>query len=140
MPEESTTPDLVELVGRSFESAGVRDFEALISFYDEDAVWDLSSMGLGVYRGRAAIRRFYEDWMAAYDQFAVSAEEIVDLGNGVAFSVFVQDARPVGSRGHVGFRYGSVSVWTGGLAVRVVNYTDIDEGRAAAERLAEERG
>jgi hypothetical protein len=31
-------------------------------------------------------------------------------------------------------------VWEDGLIVRVTNYTDIDEARAAAERLAEERG
>jgi hypothetical protein len=33
-----------------------------------------------------------------------------------------------------------VSIWTDGLAERVMNYADIDDGRAAAERLAESRG
>ncbi len=36
--------------------------------------------------------------------------------------------------------YAAVSVWADGLAMRVTNHTDIDEARAAAERLAEERG
>jgi hypothetical protein len=36
-------------------------------------------------------------------------------------------------------RYALVSVWVAGLIVRLTNYTDIDEARAAAERLAEER-
>ena len=140
MSDEPTTSDLVALVRRSFESAGIRDFDALMSFYAPDAVWDLSPMGLGVYEGTAAIRGFYEDWMGNYDEFAVGADEIVDLGSGVAFAVFLQDARPMGGRGHVQIRYGSVSVWTDGLAVRITNYGDIDEARAAAERLAQERG
>jgi hypothetical protein len=33
-----------------------------------------------------------------------------------------------------------VGVWVDGLIERTTNYTDIDEARADAERLAEERG
>jgi hypothetical protein len=33
-----------------------------------------------------------------------------------------------------------VSEWVEGLIVRVAVYDDVDEARAAAERLAEERG
>lgn len=54
--------------------------------------------------------------------------------------MFVQRGRPAGSSGEVTIRYGSVGVWDAGLMVRVTQYSDIDEGRAAAERLAEERG
>lgn len=67
-------------------------------------------------------------------------EEPVDLGRGLTFGVFVQRGRPAGSSGEVTIRYGSVGVWDAGLMVRVTQYSDIDEGRAAAERLAEERG
>jgi hypothetical protein len=31
-------------------------------------------------------------------------------------------------------------MWEDGKIVRTTNYSDVDEGRAAAERLAEERG
>lgn len=37
-------------------------------------------------------------------------------------------------------RYGTVSVWEDGKIARITHYTDIDEARAAAERLAQERG
>ena len=37
-------------------------------------------------------------------------------------------------------RYAIVAVWVEGLIVRIMNYTDIDEARGAAERLAESRG
>jgi len=36
-------------------------------------------------------------------------------------------------------RHANVFVWVEGLIVRVTHYDDIDEARAAAERLAEER-
>jgi len=37
-------------------------------------------------------------------------------------------------------RYAAVGVWREGLIERVTSYRDIDEARAAAERLAESRG
>jgi hypothetical protein len=38
----------------------------------------------------------------------------------------------------VTIRYAVINVWVEGLIERSTNYTDIDEARAAAERLAEE--
>jgi ketosteroid isomerase-like protein len=139
MPEESTTPDLVDLTHRSFELGTRRDFDALVGLWHPDYVWDLSPMGLGVYEGRAAIRAFFEDWLASYDEFEAELEEIHELGNGVVLAVVSQNARPVGSSGHVHFRYAAVGVWDAGLVVLTTNYFDIDAARAAAERLAEER-
>jgi len=68
------------------------------------------------------------------------AEEIRDLGNGLTFAVILQKAHVVGSSGSVQLRYASVAEWIDVLIVRNTTYTDIDEARAAAERLAQERG
>jgi ketosteroid isomerase-like protein len=138
--QESTTHDLVELMRRVFEIGNRRDYDALVGFWSPDYVWDLSPMGLGVYEGASAIRGFFEDWQGAYEEFEAEPVEIHDLGGGVVFAVVSQTARPVGSSGHVQFRYGVVAVWHAGLAVRTTNYFDIDEARAAAEQLAQERG
>jgi ketosteroid isomerase-like protein len=140
MPEESTTPDLLELVRRSIESANDRDFDSTPSFFASDAVWDMSPLGAGTYEGRAAIRCFLEDWFRAYDELESEPEAILDLGNGVAFSVLLQNARLTGSAGQVQLRYAAVGVWVDGLIVRTTYYTDIDGARAAAERLAESLG
>jgi len=139
MPEESTTPDLVDLVRRSCEPANRRDWDAALAFWGPDPVWDMSPMGMGVHHGPAAIRRFFEDWVAAYDEFQLEATEIVDLGNGVTLGVFQQDARLAGSDARVQIRYTSVGVWDDGLLIAATNYGNIDDARAAAERLAEER-
>jgi ketosteroid isomerase-like protein len=139
MAEESTTPDLVELMRRSFEAADRRDFGALMSFYAPDAVWDMSPMGLGAYENPAAILGFFEDWIGAYEEYEMALEKALDLGNGVAFALAIQKGRPAGSSGEVRTRYAAVVVWENDLIVRVTNYLDIDEARAAAERLARER-
>jgi ketosteroid isomerase-like protein len=140
MPEESTTPDLVELGSRFREAANRRDLDAMLGFFAPDAVWETMAAGLGTtFAGVAAIRRFFEDWWGSYDELWIEREEGLDLGNGVVFSVLIQRGRPIGSSGHVQLRWGSVGVWVGGLIVRITNYPDIEEARSAAERLAEER-
>jgi ketosteroid isomerase-like protein len=140
MSEESTTPDLVERQKRATEAANRRDLDAVMAFIAPDAVYDMSPVGMGVFEGQAAARGFIEDWWASYEEHEFEAEKTLDLGNGVGFRVLIQKGRPVGSSGEVELRYAVVSVWKDGLIVRVTNYTDIDEARDAAERLAEERG
>ena len=137
MPEESTTPDLVELGRRSIEA---EDREVALSFYAPDAVWDASPWGMGVFEGKEAVRGFFEDWRSSYSGIERTTEEIRDLGNEVTFAVILQRARVVGSTGSVQLRYASVIEWRDGLIARNTTYTDIDEARTAAERLAEERG
>jgi ketosteroid isomerase-like protein len=139
MAEDSTTTDLAALTRGLFEASNGGAFDAMMSFYAPDAVWDMSNVGMGTYQGPAAIRGFFEDWRGAYEELAFALEEVVDLGNGVTFAVVVQTGRPVGSSGEVRLRYGAVGEWAQGAIVRFANYTDVDEARAAAERLAESR-
>ena len=67
-------------------------------------------------------------------------EEIRDLGNGVTLAVSPQTGRPAGSTGEVQIRFASIQVCEDGLIAWMKNYNEIDETRAAAERLAAERG
>jgi uncharacterized protein (TIGR02246 family) len=137
MSEESTTPDLVELMDRTFEAANRRDLDAVISSFAEDAVFDGRAAGT-LFEGRTAIRGFLEDWFGAYEELEVEVEQVRDLGNGVVFAVVIQNGRPVGSAGHLRQREGWVFVWVRGLIARLTT-SDIDEARASAERLAESR-
>jgi ketosteroid isomerase-like protein len=139
MSEESTTPDLEELVRRAVEAYNRRDWDAAMAFYTPDAVWDNSAFGLETNEGFAAIRQFFEDWYSSYEELEIEIEENVHLGNGVLLAVAVQKGRPVGSTGHLEVRYALVFVFAGGIIERTQGYTDIDEARAAAERLAQER-
>ena len=137
--EESTTPDLVQLVRRLEEAANRLDFDAVMSFYAPDAVWEGRASGM-TFEGRTAIRGFWEDMTVAYEEVELQPQEILDFGNGVIFAVERISGRLIGSTGRVEYRYALVAVWEEGLIVRVTIYSDIDEARSAAERLAQERG
>jgi ketosteroid isomerase-like protein len=140
MTEESASPDLAERWRRSFTAFSNGDIDAPLSLWGPDPVWDLSPMGLGVYDGLAAIRDFWEDWVGDYDEWEAKAEKIVEVGDGVTLAVVVQKGRPAGSSGEVQLRYAPVASCVDLLTVRITNYRDIDEARAAAERLAVWRG
>jgi ketosteroid isomerase-like protein len=141
MSEETTTPDLVELVRLSIAAANRRDVDAILSFVAPNVVADFSQRGVGTFEGSAAFRGFLDDWMGSFDDFLVELEEIGALGNGVVLAVVSQQARPVGVAGHVHTREGWVySFSADGKIVRLSTSGDIDEARAAAERLAQERG
>ena len=139
MPEESTTPDLAERVRLLFAAASRRDLDTLMSFYAPDAVWETTLVTLD---GSAAIRERLEEWLGAFDELEFELEEILDLGNSVTLTVVNQRARPAGSSsgGYMQRQEALIGVWEQGMVTHATTYLDIDQARAAAERLAEERG
>jgi ketosteroid isomerase-like protein len=140
MPGESTTADLVERWRQSADACVRGEFDAGISFYAPDAEWDGSDMGVGTFEGAAAIRCFLEDWVGAFEKYEHEHEVLQDLGNGVVFVVLCMEGSPAGSPGRVQDRYALTVVWAADLIVRVIVREEIEEARAAAERLAAERG
>jgi ketosteroid isomerase-like protein len=140
MSDESTTPDLVALTRRQFEAVNRRDLDAVMSFCPSDGVYDVSPSGLGTFEGQIAVRGFIKDWWDSFEELRFELEEVLDLGHGIVLAVAEQDARPVDSPGRVRRREAYVLQWAGSMTVRVTTYGDIEEGRAAAEHLAEERG
>jgi ketosteroid isomerase-like protein len=78
-------------------------------------------------------------WFGTFEALDFELEEVSHLGGGVVFAVVSQDGRPVGGDGHVRQREGWVYLCVGGSIARLTTY-DVDQARAAAERLAQERG
>jgi ketosteroid isomerase-like protein len=138
MAEEPTTPDVIALLRSGFEALNRRDFDAMPRIFASDAVYDVSSQGLGIYEGLAAIRALFEEWWSAYDELESELKEVVNLGNGVFFVALLQKGRPVGSTAVVQLLQGWVMVVVDGMVVRVTPDAP-HEARAAAERLAHER-
>jgi ketosteroid isomerase-like protein len=138
--EESTTPDLVELLGRWVSVINRRDVDASMSFFAPDAVWEALGAGDERLLGLTAIRGMLEDWFRPYDDYEIEVEELLDLGNGVVFSVAVNKGRPINSNAFAQWRQGFVVLMDDDLIGRIISYRDLDEARATAERLAEERG
>jgi ketosteroid isomerase-like protein len=137
MSEESMTLDLVELVRKQLEALDRRDLDGVMNSVAEDTV--LEGRVENFVEGRAAIRRFLEDWFRAWEELDFELEEVSDLGGGVVFAVVIQDGRPVGGDGRVRQREGWVYLWVGGSIARLTT-SEVDQARAAAERLAEQRG
>jgi len=139
MSEESTNPDLVALTRGLSEAPSV---DESLAYYAPDAVYDMSRMGMTTFEGREAIGVFFSDWHGNYDEYEDEIQEIVHVGGGIVFVVVRQNARPAGSPQHVRLRdlYGYTFVWEGDKVVHATVYPDVDEARAAAERLAEDRG
>jgi ketosteroid isomerase-like protein len=136
MSQESTTPDLVELVRKQLEALDRRDLDGVMNSVAEDSV--LEGRVENFLEGRAAIRRFLEDWFRAWEELDFELEEVSDVGGGVVFAVVIQDGRPVGSDGRVRQREGWVYLWVGGSIARLTT-SEVDQARAAAEQLAQER-
>jgi ketosteroid isomerase-like protein len=138
--QEPTTPDPAELARLGVEAVNRRDFDALLPYAAPNLVYDTTPSGFGVYEGLEAIHEFVEGYWEIFDELSFELAEFVDLGNGVTFAVNRQHGVPAGSTAHVQVWEAHVTEWKDGMAVRITVYTDIDEARAAAERLARERG
>ena len=142
MPEGASTPDLVELAQRAFDATNEGDLDTLVSLYSPDVVWDSGSPDLvgERFEGRVALRGFFEEWFRTLEDMEVEPAEIRDVGNGVTLSQFLQRGRPHGSTLTLESRLAMVSIWADGFIRENRVFTDIDEARAAAEQLAEDRG
>jgi ketosteroid isomerase-like protein len=140
MPEESTTPDLVELTRVFFETMDRDwDFGSLAGFFASNAVWDLSDSHIGIYEGVAAIGDFLVGYWATWEDHHHEIEAIHDFGHGVLSVAVREDGCLKGSEARVQARHLQVFEWEQRKIVRITGYPDIDEARAAAECLAEER-
>ena len=141
MPDESTTPDRAELLRRGAEALSRRDFDEFMSYFAPHAVWDLNAWsGSGRSREWTRLERSSKTgWgvtrsiWSRLRRFSIS--DMVWL-----FVAYQEDGRPVGSNGRVERRQAQVTVWVAGVIERATVYTDVDEARAAAERLAKEPG
>jgi ketosteroid isomerase-like protein len=131
--------DNVEVVRRAINAYNRRDYDASDEFYAPDYVFDATNRGFGVFEGRALARKVGEAWVRTFDEFEMDLREVSDLGGGVVFTVQLTRGRPRGTNAYVEGWEAYVMVLEDGVIVRNTNYSDIDEARAAAERLAKER-
>jgi len=139
MTDEATTPGLVERALAMFAAGDRGDIDAAIEFFAPDVVWEMVGSGIRI-DGAASLRDFMQDWVNRYEDYQWRVEEALDMGNGVVLIVYLDSGRPSGSPFTVQERGVVVIEWTEGLIVRVTDFDcdQIDEARAAAERLAQE--
>jgi len=139
MPEESTTPELVRLARQGYEAMSRGDVDAVMSLFATDAVYDGSAGGIGTFEGAEAVRGFVEDWRRSWEDYRYEEVELLDLGHGIMLSVVRESGRLVGGKGRVEQRQAHLITWTNGKIEYFKAYPDVDEARAAAELLAQQR-
>jgi ketosteroid isomerase-like protein len=140
MPEESTTPDLIELTRQWIETDSYDEWAAFAEQWcAPDVVLDAAQAGLGPYEGLAAVLAFLKEYWLTWEDHHHYAETVLDLGHGVVYSVIREHGRMTGSDAYVESTNAWVFLWVEGRAMRCTSYKDFDQARAAAERLADER-
>jgi hypothetical protein len=139
MPEKPSTSDLVTLTRRSMEATNRGEFDVGATRFAADAVFDVSSVGLGCFEGAEAVLGYLADWVRAYDVQEMREWQGEPLGDDVVFVEVLFESLPRGSDNSVRERWAFTVTWRGEEISRVVASRDIDGYRAAAERLAVER-
>jgi ketosteroid isomerase-like protein len=130
----------VEIVRQAIEAYNRRDMDDAMAFYAPDYVFDATHRGFGVFEGPALARKVAEAWVRTFDEFEIDLREVSDLGRGVVLTLQLTRGLAPGTSSYVENWEAFVVVVEDGLIVRTTNYSDIDEARVAAGRLAEERG
>jgi hypothetical protein len=139
MSQERTSPDPAELTRHVYASLNRRDLGAIMGCIGSDSVLDASQWGLGIHTGPKAIRGFLDGWYGRLAELGVRVVEMQDFSRGVIFVVH-KAHRAKAEHASLELEAAPVYQWVEHTLARVTAYTDVDEGRAAAERLAEERG
>jgi ketosteroid isomerase-like protein len=141
MPEESRTPDLVELVRRCFEAISAADLDEAQRVLTHDAVVDMRRTAGVVVHGLDAIRASRKIGSQATMRSSTRLRRSSTPERRRVREV-LQTARPTDATGHVSQREAHIWITEDRCFVRVIVYpnSELDEARATAARIAMERG
>lgn len=128
----------VDTVRRIYEASAARDRATVFSLYDSEVEWDTSHhpMGqmfdeFGPRIGHEALRGWFHDWYAAFEDFEHTCHELIDAGERV---VSVGTDRGLGRGSGIQVERQIAGVWTvrGGKVVRVAWFPTREEALEAA--------
>jgi ketosteroid isomerase-like protein len=123
-----------EVVRRQF-GAFARGLDAVSEFWHPDIDWraaEGAADDTGVMNGTAALRRYYEDWIEAFDELRAEVEEVI-FESGERCAVVVRNSgRPRGSKAVVRGRYFAVCTVRQGRIASGREYQTRDDALAAA--------
>ena len=124
--------DATGVVVASYGALNDRDIDAAMEALAEDAEWHESDVlpDTGIYRGRKAIRAFLTDFLASWERFHQTVEEIRQEGDRVLVMIHLE-ATGRGSAADVDARYAHLWTVPGLKGTRVDAFYDRDEALAA---------
>ena len=133
--------DDVETLRNAYEALNHGDIEGALAVLDEDAEWSEHSdlPEAGVYRGRAAIRAFLQQFLESWQDFHQETEELI-AGDSCVLVMLRSQVRGKGSGVAVEATYAHLWTMRDGRGVRVDAYLHRDEAlRAMRHRTTAER-
>src|SRR3954451_20516928 len=103
--------DAKDAVLASYQSLNEGNVDAAMEALAEDAEWRESDVlpDTGIYRGREAIRAFLTDFLASWERFHQTVEEVREAGDRVLVMIRLE-ATGKGSAADVDARY--APLWT----------------------------
>jgi ketosteroid isomerase-like protein len=87
-----------------------------------------------VYRGHEGVRRYFEDWVGAWDEYRVEPEEVIDTAADRVVVICRHGGRGKGSGVAIEQRVADVFTFRDGLAVRVQTVWDPADALAQVAR------
>jgi ketosteroid isomerase-like protein len=127
----------VEVVTRSLKAFADEGLDALAEFWDADITWRAipgAPDDVGEMRGRDAARRYTQDWLDTFENFAVVPEELLDLGDDRLLAVLRLEGRARQSGAQSELRYAVLYRLCAGKIVDVREYADRDQAVEALGR------
>jgi ketosteroid isomerase-like protein len=124
--------DAEDVVVASYEALNNRDIDTAMEALAEDAEWHESEVlpDTGVYRGRDAIRLFLTEFLASWERFHQTVEDVREEGDRVLVMIHLE-ATGRESAADVDARYAHLWTVSGGRGIRVDAFYDRDQALAA---------
>jgi ketosteroid isomerase-like protein len=124
--------DAKDTILASYEALNQRDIDAAMEALADEAEWHESEVlpDTGVYSGKEAIRAFLTEFLASWERFHQTVEEVREEGDRVLVLIHLE-ATGRGSAADVDARYAHLWTVSGGRGIRVDAFYDRDEALAA---------
>ena len=117
----------LEIVRRGWDAWLRGDFDALVSDWDPDIVWDNSNFQNWPersYHGVAGIRRFLTEWLEVWGNYEIDVEELLLAPDGRVVGLFTHRGQGSGSGVPMELEMAQIATVRDGKIVRLDNYDD----------------
>ena len=124
----------VEVVRQALRAMD-QGLDRVAEFWDPDIDWraiEGAPDDIGVFKGRASLKHYYEQWYETFDELRGEPKELIDAGDDRVVAVMSVTGRMKGSETEVDMRLGVVYTVRNGLIVRGREYATRDQALQAA--------
>ena len=124
----------VETVGAMWAAYGRGDYEVSLGAYAEDTVWDDTRYRPdgAVHLGRDALVSVVRTWRAAWEDYGIEAEEVLDAGDDRVAVVLRETGKGTSGGVELTNRWGVVATLRDGKIVHTMVYRTPEEALEAA--------